>query len=140
MRRNTARARPWGGPDCPGGLRTAVGMRSDKGFIGFPNGGIHARRTPCPTIDLNRRTPVSSLAKAVEQCLKTDERVRQPMDFSAKLDQARTLADVLELVKRAVEPALGGRQAAPMLALASLGNHPRGLLAALYLVALKGNV
>src|SRR5881397_3972650 len=57
------------------------------------------------------------------------------MDFSAKLDQARTLADVFELVKRAVEAVLGRTRAGLMLALADLGNHPQGFLGAFYPVA-----
>src|SRR2546422_4295463 len=57
------------------------------------------------------------------------------MDFNAKLDQARTLADVFELVKRAVEAVLGRTRAGLMLALADLGNHPQGFLGAFYPVA-----
>src|SRR6059058_5254437 len=57
------------------------------------------------------------------------------MDFNAKLEQARTLADVFELVKRAVEAVLGRTRAGLMLALADLGNHPQGFLGAFYPVA-----
>ena len=92
-------------------------------------------RAAHPNVDLNGRAPVIPLAKALEQCLKTDERVRRPMDFSAKLDQARTLADVFELVKRAVEAVLGRTRAGLMLAMADLGNHPQGFLGAFYPVA-----
>ncbi len=64
----------------------------------------------------------------------TDD-VQPGMDFRTKLDQARTLADVFELVKRAVETVLGRTRAGLMLALADLGNHPQGFLGAFYPVA-----
>src|SRR5437879_7613324 len=67
--------------------------------------------------------------------LSLTDAVRRLMDFSAKLDQARTLADVFELVKRAVEAVLGRTRAGLMLALADLGNHPQGFLGAFYPVA-----
>ncbi len=57
------------------------------------------------------------------------------MDFRAKLERARTLADVFELVKRAAEVVLGRTRAGLMLALADLGNHPQGFLGAFYPVA-----
>lgn len=57
------------------------------------------------------------------------------MDFPKKLQGARTLADVFELVKRAVETVLGRSRAGLMLALADLGNHPYGFLGAFYPVA-----
>src|SRR3989442_5472301 len=65
---------------------------------------------------------------------RTDDNLRS-MDFRLKLDQARTLADVFELVKRAVETVLGRTRAGLMLALADLGNHPQGFLGAFYPVA-----
>lgn len=57
------------------------------------------------------------------------------MDFPRKLDQARTLSDLFEIVKRAVETVLGRTRAGLMLALADLGNHPQGFLGAFYPVA-----
>jgi hypothetical protein len=57
------------------------------------------------------------------------------MDFPGKLHEARTLADIFELVKRSVETVLGRSRAGLMLALADLGNHPHGFLGAFYPVA-----
>lgn len=57
------------------------------------------------------------------------------MDFPRRLLEARGLADVFELVKRAVETVLGRSRAGLMLALADLGNHPHGFLGAFYPVA-----
>lgn len=57
------------------------------------------------------------------------------MDFPKRLDEARGLADIFELVKRAVETVLGRSRAGLMLALADLGNHPHGFLGAFYPVA-----
>jgi hypothetical protein len=57
------------------------------------------------------------------------------MDFRRKLEQARTLADLFELVKSAVQTVLGRGRAGLMLALADLGNHPQGFLGAFYPVA-----
>ena len=57
------------------------------------------------------------------------------MDYAKQLDQARTLADLFELVKRGVSGVLGRTRAGLMLALADLGNHPQGFLGAFYPVA-----
>ena len=57
------------------------------------------------------------------------------MDYAKQLDQARTLADLFEVVKRAVSAVLGRNRAGLMLALADLGNHPQGFLGAFYPVA-----
>jgi hypothetical protein len=57
------------------------------------------------------------------------------MDFAKKLEEVRDLADIFELVKRAVEVVLGRSRAGLMLALADLGNHPHGFLGAFYPVA-----
>jgi len=57
------------------------------------------------------------------------------MDFPKRLGEAQDLADIFELVKRAVETVLGRSRAGLMLALADLGNHPRGFLGAFYPVA-----
>jgi len=57
------------------------------------------------------------------------------MDFPRKMEQARNLADIFELVKRSVESVLGRTRAGLMLALADLGNHPQGFLGAFYPIA-----
>jgi len=57
------------------------------------------------------------------------------MDFPKMLDGARTLADVFELVKRAVEEDLGYARGGLMLGLADLGNHPQGFIGAFYPIA-----
>jgi hypothetical protein len=57
------------------------------------------------------------------------------MDFSRRLQEARNLADIFELVKRSVETVLGRTRAGLMLALADLGNHPHGFLGAFYPIA-----
>jgi len=51
------------------------------------------------------------------------------------LENARSLADIFEVVKRAVEHDLGYSRGGLMLALADLGNHPRGFIGAFYPVA-----
>ncbi len=67
--------------------------------------------------------------------LRATEALTSPMDFARKLEQSRTLSDLYELVKRAVETVLGRSRAGLMLALADLGNHPQGFLGAFYPVA-----
>ncbi len=57
------------------------------------------------------------------------------MGFPEQLESARTLADIFEIVKRAVERDLGYARGGLMLALADLGNHPRGFIGAFYPVA-----
>lgn len=57
------------------------------------------------------------------------------MDYAKQVDQARNLADLFEVVKRAVSAVLGRTRAGLMLALADLGNHPQGFLGAFYPVA-----
>lgn len=57
------------------------------------------------------------------------------MDFPARLQAARSLADLFELVKRAAETVLGRTRAGLMLALADLGNSPQGFFGAFYPVA-----
>src|SRR5438128_5190161 len=100
MRRNTARARPWGSPDCPVGFGPpSVCVRINVSSV-FPP--VVFTSAAHPNVDLNGRAPVIPLAQALEQCIKSDGRVRRPMDFRAKLDKGRTLADVYELVKRDV--------------------------------------
>jgi hypothetical protein len=55
--------------------------------------------------------------------------------WPAKLERARTLSDIFELVKRAVESTLGLRRAGLMLALADLGGTRSQWLGAYYPVA-----
>ncbi|OGS48367.1 MAG: hypothetical protein A3K68_00375 [Euryarchaeota archaeon RBG_16_68_13] len=57
------------------------------------------------------------------------------MDFPRRLESARSLADIFELVKRSVESVLGRTRAGLMLALADLGNSPQGFFGAFYPVA-----
>ena len=57
------------------------------------------------------------------------------MDFPKLLDGARSLADLFELVKRAVERDVGYARGGLMLGLADLGNHPQGFIGAFYPVA-----
>ncbi len=57
------------------------------------------------------------------------------MDFPKLLDGAKTLADLFELVKRAVERDVGYARGGLMLGLADLGNHPHGFIGAFYPVA-----
>ena len=57
------------------------------------------------------------------------------MDFPKLLDGTRSLADVFELVKRAVERDVGYARGGLMLGLADLGNHPQGFIGAFYPVA-----
>lgn len=52
--------------------------------------------------------------------------------FAARLAAARDLADIFELAKEAVRVSLGLERGGLMLALADLGNHPRGFLGAFY--------
>ena len=57
------------------------------------------------------------------------------MDYPKLLDGTRTLADIFELVKRAVERDVGYARGGLMLALADLGNHPHGFIGAFYPIA-----
>jgi hypothetical protein len=57
------------------------------------------------------------------------------MNFPKWLEDARTLADVFEIVKRAAAEDIGWARGGLMLALADLGNHPQGFLGAFYPVA-----
>lgn len=54
------------------------------------------------------------------------------MDFPKLLESTRTLADIFELVKRAVEDEIGYARGGLMLGLADLGNHPQGFLGAFH--------
>jgi hypothetical protein len=53
-------------------------------------------------------------------------------DFSAQLDEARTLADIFEVVKSAVLKCMGKSRAGLMLGMANLGNSPQTFLGAFY--------
>lgn len=57
------------------------------------------------------------------------------MDFPKLLEGGRNLADIFELVKRAVERDLGYARGGLMLGLADLGNHPQGFIGAFYPIA-----
>ena len=57
------------------------------------------------------------------------------MDFPKLLAGTRTLADIFEVVKRAVERDVGYARGGLMLALADLGNHPHGFIGAFYPIA-----
>ena len=57
------------------------------------------------------------------------------MDYPKLLDGTRSLADIFELVKRAVERDVGYARGGLMLGLADLGNHPQGFIGAFYPVA-----
>ena len=53
-------------------------------------------------------------------------------DFPKLLDNARTLADIFEVVKEAVRRSVGRSRGGLMLGLANLGNHPRGFFGAFF--------
>ena len=53
-------------------------------------------------------------------------------DFHTRLESARTLADIFEVVKDAVKESMGTSRGGLMLGLANLGNNPQGLLGAFY--------
>jgi hypothetical protein len=53
-------------------------------------------------------------------------------EFQARLDNARTLADIFEVVKDAVKDSMGTSRGGLMLGLANLGNDPQGFLGAFY--------
>ena len=69
------------------------------------------------------------------QTFKSDAHVFPPMDFPKLLDGTQSLADIFEIVKRAVEQDLGYSRGGLMLGLADLGNHPQGFIGAFYPVA-----
>jgi len=57
------------------------------------------------------------------------------MNFPKMIENARSLADIFEVVKRAVENDVGYARGGLMLALADLGNHPQGFIGAFYPIA-----
>lgn len=60
------------------------------------------------------------------------EKTRMRSDFNERLEKARTLADIFEVVKAAVWESSGKSRAGLMLGLANLGNDPQGFLGAFY--------
>ena len=54
------------------------------------------------------------------------------MNFPEFLKNAKSLADIFEVVKRAVEHDVGYTRGGLMLALADLGNHPQGFIGAFF--------
>ncbi|HEY9246765.1 MAG TPA: hypothetical protein VIO11_07970 [Candidatus Methanoperedens sp.] len=60
------------------------------------------------------------------------DNIRMNLDFRAKLDKAKTLADVFEVVKSAVWINERKSRAGLMLGLANLGNHPQGFFGGFY--------
>jgi hypothetical protein len=56
------------------------------------------------------------------------------MDFKAKLNQARDLPEIFEVVKAVVDRLLGRSRGGLMLGLADLGNHPRAFLGGFFTV------
>ncbi len=53
-------------------------------------------------------------------------------EFQTRLENARTLADIFEVVKDAVKDSMGTSRGGLMLGLANLGNDPQGFLGAFY--------
>ena len=53
-------------------------------------------------------------------------------EFQIRLENARTLADIFEIVKDAVKDSMGTSRGGLMLGLANLGNSPGGFLGAFY--------
>ncbi len=53
-------------------------------------------------------------------------------EFQIRLENARTLADIFEIVKDAVKNSMGTSRGGLMLGLANLGNSPEGFLGAFY--------
>jgi len=53
-------------------------------------------------------------------------------DFPHLLENAKTLADIFEVVKDAVRKSVGRSRGGLMLGLADLGNHPRGFFGAFF--------
>ena len=60
------------------------------------------------------------------------ENNRKNFKFNTKLENARTLADIFEVVKAAVWESRKASRAGLMLGLSNLGNHPQGFLGAFY--------
>ena len=60
--------------------------------------------------------------------------IRKKPDFPGRLDGARTLADIFEVVKEAVKNSRNKSRAGLMLGLADLGNSPLGFVGAFFTV------
>ncbi len=58
--------------------------------------------------------------------------VKTGPDFHSRLDKAKTMADIFEVVKEAVWESRRKSRAGLMLGLANLGNHPQGFFGAFY--------
>ena len=60
------------------------------------------------------------------------EKTKTKRDFHTRLENAKTLADIFEVVKAAVWESQRKSRGGLMLGLANLGNHPQGFLGAFY--------
>ncbi len=60
------------------------------------------------------------------------ENTKKMINFHARLENAKTLADIFEVVKDAVWASRRTSRGGLMLGLANLGNHPQGFLGAFY--------
>ncbi len=60
------------------------------------------------------------------------ENNRMNLNFNTRLEKAKTLADIFEVVKAAVWESQRKSRAGLMLGLANLGNHPQGFFGAFY--------
>ena len=60
------------------------------------------------------------------------ENIRTKKDFHTRLEKAKTLADIFEVVKAAVWESQRKSRGGLMLGLANLGNHPQGFFGAFY--------
>ncbi len=56
------------------------------------------------------------------------------VDFKTRLDEAKTLADIFEVVKAVVLKSMKKSRGGLMLGMADLGNHPRGFLGGFFTV------
>ena len=56
------------------------------------------------------------------------------VDFKTRLDEAKTLADIFEVVKAIVLKSMKKSRGGLMLGMADLGNHPRGFLGGFFTV------
>ncbi len=60
------------------------------------------------------------------------ETIKKKWDFHTRLENAKTLADIFEVVKASVWVSQKKSRAGLMLGLANLGNHPQGFFGAFY--------
>lgn len=80
---------------------------------------------------VNKRTILGTNKNNYRKTMKI-EKTRMRSDFNERLEKARTLADIFEVVKAAVWESSGKSRAGLMLGLANLGNNPQGFLGAFY--------